>query len=100
MSLTRFQIEALVQDSADGFEVAVSSPGPLAPAGCPSGFNLIRWKFWGQRLEDLGKSDDEDVSSSIDAIMSWWKVIDNHTLGGPDLEGDVKVGRFWSREEL
>jgi len=63
--------------------------------GCPSGFNPIQWNFWGQYLQELSKSDDNEVSDTVEAIKSWWKMIDNHTLGGKEPEGAVKPGQFW-----
>jgi hypothetical protein len=94
--LTRHRIEAFIQDSFDGFETAISAPGPLAPAGCPPGFNLIRWRFWGQRLQEIKKTNHEDISNSAEAIITWWESIDDHTLGGDNPEGDVKLGPYWA----
>lgn len=100
MHLTRHRIEALIRESFDGFEMAASNPGPLVPEGCSGGFNPIRWKFWGQRLEELKRSNNEDVSESAEAVLTWWRLIDSYTLGGDDPDEEVKPGRFWASGQL
>ena len=95
IQLTRYHIETFLQESVDNFDPSLSTPGPLAPKGCLGGFNMIRWKFWGQRLTELSKNTDKEVSDTADSIMSWWSEIDGHSLGGNDPEGEVKPGRYW-----
>ena len=98
MHYTRYQIEDLVQDdSTRGWEsFDGASPGPLAPTHCPSSFSLTRWKFWGQRLSSLEEQQDHgDFYDSVKAIQSWWELIDNHSLGGPNLGGATGNTRFW-----
>lgn len=95
MDLTRHHIESFVHDSFDGWDASLSTAGPLCPSGCPGGFHPVRWEFWGKRLNEFMQSINTDVASNADKILSWWKAIDTHSLGGGDPDEKVQPGRYW-----